>query len=156
MAASIAAVLLVTGIAPVAAQEAGSDTGDVVFRVTLRGPVDPDDAFLVWSVCPDEWCQVEVVEGGPIQRPVIACGPPDIIADAVMCSEKTYEWTVELIPGTLEYRFERQRDVPGDDERQLLHTGTWEVHSGRQVLSFVFEYPGGAPTTLPDTAVPAP
>ncbi|MGH2417831.1 MAG: hypothetical protein ACRDFY_05810 [Candidatus Limnocylindria bacterium] len=147
--------MLITGIVPVAAQQTGTDQGEVIFRVTLRGPVDADDAFVIWSVCPDEFCQTQVVAGGPIEAPVIACGPPVEIADAVVCSERTYEWTVDLSPGTLEYRFERQRDVPGDDERQLLHTGTWEVHSGRQVLTFVYEYPGGA-ATLPNTAVPAP
>ena len=141
----------------VGAQELGADKGEVVFRVTLSGPVDPDDAFVIWSRCPDEWCQTQVIAGGPIERPVVACGRG--LADQVTCAATTYEWTVDLDPGTLEYRFERTRDLPGDNEVQVLDTGEWEVHGGRQVLTFEYVYPsqsskGGV--TLPDTALPTP
>jgi len=151
------ATLLATMIAPVAAQELGTDKGEVVFRVTLTGQVDPDDGFAIFSRCPDEWCQSQVIAGGPIEHPVVACGRG--LADQVTCTATTYEWTVELDPGTLEYRFERMRDLLGDNEVQILHTGTWEVHSGRQVLTFEYAYPAqssGGGVILPDTALPAP
>jgi hypothetical protein len=154
----LTAVLLVSTVAPVTAQEAGADRGDVVFRVTLTGAVDPDDEFYVVSRCPDEWCQSQPVAGGPIEHSVVACGPPDRVADATVCSARTFELTIPTMPGTLEYRFFRMRDVGGANEVQLLHQGSWEVHTGRQVLTFVYEYPGGstAPSALPNTALPAP
>lgn len=147
---------------PVLAEEAGSQTGSVTFRVTLSGPVDDADAFLVVSRCDDPWCQDQAFEDGPIEHPVVACGAG--LADAPVCSVTTYEWTVELQTGTLEYEFVRIRDVQGANERQVQHVGSWEVHGGQQTLSFGYVYGGsgtggnrgsGAPT-LPDTAVPAP
>ena len=117
-------------------------------------------ALSIVSQCPDAWCNVEVIAGGPLERPVVACGAG--FADAPVCSATTYEWTVELALGTLEYRFLRVRDVAGDHEELTQHTGSWEVHAGRQVLSFAYVYPDassaggeGAPM-LPDTALAAP
>ncbi len=150
----LATILVLGVVTPAAAEEIGTTTGEVVFRVTLTGPVDSDDAFVIWSQCPDEWCQTQVIAGGPREHPVIACGQG--LADQVTCSATTYEWTVELVPGTLEYRFERFSALT-DQDPQILHTGTWEVHLGRQVLSLGYTYPSTSGAgQLPDTALPAP
>jgi hypothetical protein len=154
----LALVLTLVATSPVVAQEAGSETGEVVFRVTLSGPVDADDTFVIWSRCPDEWCDVTVNAGGPTERPVIACGGSTSHTPA--CTADTYEWTVQLVPGTLEYRFERAPGGRLNSGRpsQVLHSGTWDVHPGRQVLTFAYGYPSSSAEgpVLPDTAMSAP
>jgi hypothetical protein len=82
---------------------------------------------------------------------VVACGIG--LADHPVCSATTYEWTVDLATGPLEYDFVRTRDVMDEQEEQLQHSGTWQIHSGHQVISLGYVYPGGM---LPDTAVPTP
>jgi hypothetical protein len=137
---------------------AGTDKGEVVFRVTLTGPVDPDDHFIIHLRCPDEWCQPPKIPGMPTpedyEKPVVVCGRN--LADQPICSARTYEWTLELIPGTLHYRFEREpdgaNDPTGSGASQTLVEGSWQVHSGRQVLTFEYVYPS-ASSQLPNTAV---
>lgn len=72
-----AAIWLLLG-ALVSPALAGSDKGEVVFRVTLTGPVDADDHFTLWSRCPDEWCQPPSIPGVPTpdfyEKPVVVCG----------------------------------------------------------------------------------
>jgi hypothetical protein len=151
----LVALLFATSVAPVAAEELGADTGEVTFRVTLSGPVDDRDGFLIFTRCGDEWCDAPVSEAYPEGQTVYACAKG--LADQVPCEATTYEWTVELATGPLEYDFVRNRDVFGDQEHQVLHSGSWVVHSGEQVLSFAYAYPSNsAGPTLPDTAVPAP
>ncbi|MCC6619272.1 MAG: hypothetical protein IT341_09595 [Chloroflexi bacterium] len=138
---------------------AGSDKGEVVFRVTLTGPVDADDHFTIWSRCPDEWCQPPSIPGVPTpdfyEKPVVVCGRN--LADQPICSARTYEWTLALTPGLLQYRFEREpdgaNDPTGTGPSQTLVEGRWQVHSGRQVLTFEYVYPS---PHLPNTAMSAP
>lgn len=84
---------------------------------------------------------------------MIACGPD--YADAPICSETTYEFSADLMPGPMDYHFYRIRDALGDNQEQLLHSGSWQIHSGRQVVTLEYVYPSGA-GVLPDTAVTAP
>lgn len=145
----VALILLATS--PVAAQELGATTGEVTFRVTLSGPVDTRDAFVVYTRCDDEWCDETTAAAYPDGQSVVACGIG--LADHPVCSATTYEWTVDLAAGPLEYDFVRLRDVLGDQEELLQHSGTWQIHSGQQVISLGYVYPGGM---LPDTALTAP
>ncbi len=156
-------VLILT---PVAAEEAGAETGDVTVSMTLEGPVDDRDGFLVIIDCADEWCDDETVNPDwPDGKIVIFCGPN--VADAPVCAADTYEFTVELQPGRMDYWFLRVPDYETDSQGlvlrdQLLYHGTWDIHSGSQMISMEYVYPsgrsdaGGSVPTLPDTALPAP
>lgn len=154
------AVFLLVVASPTLARETGTSTGQVTFRVTLSGPVDEADAFVVFTRCSDEWCDENTSADYPAGQTVVACGKG--LADQVVCSATTYEWTVELETGLLEYDFVRTRDVLRDQEDQLQHSGTWQIHSGHQVISLGYAYPstddraepGG--DALPDTAMSLP
>jgi hypothetical protein len=135
----------------VAAEDTSRDTGQVTFRVTLMGQVDDRDAFVVYTRCEDEWCDVDPSGAYPEGQTVVACGAG--LADHSPCTATTYVWTVELQTGWLEYEFVRVRDVLGDQEPQLQHSGAWEIHAGHQTLSFGYIYPAMTPT-VPDTALP--
>jgi hypothetical protein len=153
--------ILGASLSPVAAQEAGAETGTVTFRMTLSGPVDERDGFFVIVGCEDEWCADETVDPLPDGKIVMFCGLD--VADAPVCDAGTDEFTIELQTGPMEYWFYRIRDLPGDSENQLLHHGTGQIVAASQTVTVEYVYPGaggatgGAGTpTLPDTAVPAP
>lgn len=150
--ALIAFCLPLFSMSPVSAGEPQT-TGEVTVRVTLTGDVDERDAFVVWHRCDDPWCAGEAVSGGPAGHPVVACGVG--LADHPVCSATTYEWTVDLATGSLEYEFVRLRDVLGANEHQVQHVGSWEIHAGQQVISLGYDYPSPV-GMLPDTALQAP
>ncbi len=147
----IPVALILLARSPVVAQELGATTGEVTFRVTLSGPVDTKDAFVVYVRCDDERCDETAAAAYPEGHPVVACGIG--LADAPVCSATTYEWTWDLATGPLEYDFLRTRDVMGEQEDLLQHSGSWEIHTGSQVISLGYVYPGGM---LPNTALPTP
>ena len=145
-----AALLLGVTLAPVAAQDAGTPTGAltgaVTFRITLTGPVDDRDMFLVVIDCADEWCDDETTEPDmPDGKIVIFCGPS--VADAPTCEAGAFEFTVDIQTGAMSYWFYRFPDYdggPGVD--QLLHNGAGQIHSGSQT----------SPSSTPTRAQPAP
>ena len=147
----IPAALILLATSPVVAQELGATKGEVTFRVTLSGPVDTKDAFVVFTRCDDEWCDETTTAAYPVGQSVVACGIG--LADAPVCSATTYEWTVDLATGPLEYDFVRIRDNIGEQEFLVQHSGTWQIHAGHQVISLGYVYPGGM---LPNMAVATP
>ena len=151
----LSALLLVPS--PIAAQETGADTGDVTVRMTVRGPVDGRDVFLVVLDCGDTWCADETTDPAMADGKIVAfCGPR--LIDIPVCETKSYEFTVELATGPMAYSFYRIRqETPAGEtgEPELLHSGTWTIHSGSQTIFMEYVYPGAAPA-LPDTALPAP
>lgn len=164
----IVVALSVLMLTPVAAEEAGAEAGDVTVNMTLKGPVDDRDGFLIIIDCADEWCDDETVQPDwPDGKIVIFCGPD--VADAPVCSADTYQFTVALLTGRMDYWFfriaeyETARDSQGFPIRdQVLHLGTWDIHSASQAITLEYVYPGGdshtggSGPTLPDTALPAP
>ena len=152
-----AALLLGMALTPVAALDAGTLTGTVTFRITLTGPADDRDMFLVVIDCDDEWCDDETTEPDmPDGKIVIFCGP--MVADAPTCAADAYQFTVDIQIGAMSYWFYRFPQYDGNAEvDQLLHNGAWQIHSGSQTINLEYAYPGaaGAPV-LPNTALPAP
>ena len=132
---------------PVSSGEAGGgETGDVVFRVTLEGPVDPSHTFTVSRTCVEERCAIEDAE--------FVCSPPNVGTGGT-CASGTYEFTAQIEVGlTLEYALKRWTD-PAGQPQEFLH-GSWVVHQGRQVISLGFDYSPGGDQPLPDTAMRAP
>ena len=137
---------------------AGEEYEEVVFRVTLEGPVNPTHTFAVRRGCQEETCVTEDI--------VIVCSPPNDNYDWPTCSATTYEFTSQIRAGlTVEYALLRWTtpDLRHTDDHPEEHLhGSWVVREGRQVISLGFVYPGpGTPAqptqpALPDTALPAP
>jgi hypothetical protein len=132
---------------------AGSESGEVVFRLTLEGDVNPDDGFFVDVRCDGgDFCH-----GVNSARTVYFCAAP-IVADTVLCEAKTYDFTASIPPQSMTYTLYRVPDVadPGHEPVAVL-SGAWQVHGGSQTISLGYVYPGrdsaGSPT-LPDTAMP--
>jgi hypothetical protein len=132
---------------------------EVVFRVTLQGPVDPSHTFGVERQCAEEICVTEDI--------VIVCSPPNETYDWPTCSATAYEFTSQIRAGlTVEYALLRWTTPDlhhtGDQPEERLH-GSWVVQEGRQVISLGYVYPSAAtpsqPTggaALPDTAIEPP
>jgi len=118
---------------------------DVVFRVTLSGPVSAADTFGVAIEC-SKPCVTEDIW--------LVCTPPADFYVLPVCGEGTFEFTAQIEAGlVLDYALVRWT---GDGPlRRHLH-GSIVVHEGRQVISLGYVYPGGEAPGLPDTAVPAP
>lgn len=150
---AIAAAMAITAI-PTAGL-AGDDYEEVVFRVTLEGPVNPSHTFAVERQCAEQICVTEDI--------VIVCSPPNAYYDYPVCSATTYEFTSTIRAGlTVEYALLRWT-TPDLSQRpeEYLH-GTWVVREGSQTISLGYVYPGAAPSepssgpVLPDTALPQP
>jgi len=149
----IAAMLVAAIPATGAAGEAEYE--EVVFRVTLEGPVDPSHTFAVRRACAEEICVTEDI--------FIVCSPPDANYDWQTCSATTYEFTSRIRSGlTVEYallRWTRDLSHTNDQPEEHLH-GSWVVREGRQVISLGYAYPSRTPSqptagpVLPDTALP--
>ena len=120
---------------------------DVVFRVTLSGPVPAADPFGVAIECnlpcvtEDYW---------------LVCGPPDETYILPTCDEATYEFTAHIEAGlVLEYALARWPGGFSGPLEEHLH-GSFVVQKGRQVITLGYEYPGAETPALPDTAMPLP
>lgn len=143
-----------TGVSPLLAQDVYEE---VVFRVTLEGPVPPAHTFAVRRGCEEQTCVTEEI--------VIVCSPPHEFYDYEICAATTYEFTSMIAAGqTLQYSLLRWTtpDLSHTDDQpdEYLH-GSWTVREGRQVISLGYDYPapGDGNTggdALPDTAMPAP
>ena len=148
--ACLAAALVVPVIA-VSPTSAGSEPGQVVFRITLEGPVPANHTFALECGAADLPC------GGP-ETIVIVCSPPNAIYDYETCEPTTYE-VGALIPAgrTIEYTLLRwtSLDLAHTDDQPEEHLpGTWTVRGGRQVISLTFDYSAtGVTPALPDTAM---
>ena len=148
-----AVALVLAPVISVSSAVAGTDEpGEVVFRVTLEGPVDPGNTFGVRREYADGCCVVDPIE--------MVCGIPNPSTPLLpLCSTRTYEFVWEAEVGaTIEYELVRwsTADLSSDAAEYYL-AGDWTVHEGRQVISLGYVYPGGAPTApaLPDTALSA-
>jgi len=146
----VVALLLAPLIAAPSAT-AGTATGEVVFRLTLQGPVDPADAFKLVVDCRDHHYCGEVGN--------FVCAPPR--SDTFVCEAKTYEVVLDIAPQSIDYALYITHDLVSFDgqkpDEDLLLSGSWDVHDGRQVISLGYHYSGGepaAPPALPDTALP--
>jgi hypothetical protein len=132
---------------------AGSESGEVVFRLTLDGDVNPDDGFLIDVRCDGgEFCN-----GVNNARTLYFCAAP-ILVDTVLCEAKTYEFTVAIPPQAMTYTLYRVPNVadPGHEPIPLL-SGAWQVHGGSQTISLGYVYPAGdgeGSPLLPNTAMP--
>ena len=107
---------------------------DVVFRVTLSGPVPAADPFGVAIEC-NLPCVTEEYW--------LVCGPP---AETYRAHRGRPRPRVRL--GTL------ARGFSGPLEEHLH--GSFVVQKGRQVITLGYEYPGAETPALPDTAMPLP
>jgi hypothetical protein len=126
---------------------AGTASGEVVFQLTLEGPVHPDDGFFLDVRCDGgDFC-----EGGE-PRSVFFCGE---VADSEICEVRTYEFRVAMPPQTIEYHLNRVPEVAmSGSEPVVVLSRMQEVSEGRQTFSLTYVYPGGAPApALPDTRV---
>lgn len=145
---AVPAALLVAPMMAVPPVMAGTDSGEIVFRVTLEGPVDPADAFkLVVECSGHHYC-------GEIGN--FVCAPP--LSDTVVCEAKSYEVLLAMAPQSIEYALYRAPDLTAfSQEEHLLVAGSWDVHPDRQVISLGYAYPDAESTApaLPDTAMPA-
>jgi hypothetical protein len=144
--AFVIASAALTFAAPVAADE---ETGVVLFRLTLRGDVDPKDTFTLAIrevgafdfMTPDVLCQPRKgSEASPYgSRPV--CAPADY--------EIRIHWPVGH---EVEFAFSRLDDghalLPGS---QLLYSSSVAVSATPQTRYFVFDYS----LALPNTALAA-
>jgi hypothetical protein len=146
------AALLLAPVFAIPSATAGTETGEVVFRLTLRGAVDPADAFKLVVDCRDHHYCGEVGN--------FVCAPPR--SDTLVCEAKTYEVVLGIGPQSIDYALHMTRDLVSFDGREaeedLLLSGSWDVHAGRQVISLGYVYPGGASggPSLPDTAMGPP
>jgi hypothetical protein len=146
----IAGALLLVPLLAVPIASAGTDSGEVIFRLTLEGPVDPDDGFFLDVRCDGgDFCE----DGEP--RSVFFCGE---VADFEVCQAKTYEFTVAMPPQTIEYYLNRVPEVAtSGSEPVVVLSGTLEVGQGRHTVSLRYTYVGAAPApALPNTAMAAP
>ncbi len=135
----------------------GGETGEVVFRVTLEGPVPPTHTFGIRCDIVEGYCFGEVIE--------LVCTPPsDSPFDDSLepCAPGTYEVVMGSRPvgSTIDYALLRwtSTDLAHTDDQPEEHIpGSWTVREGRQVISLGYVYPGTAPSpVLPDTAIAAP
>ena len=80
------AALILAPVLSVSSAVAGTDrTGEVVFRVTLEGPVDPGDTFGVRREYVDGCCVVDPIE--------MVCGNANPSTPQLpLCSARTYEF----------------------------------------------------------------
>ena len=152
------AALLIAPMVGVPPTLAGSDRGEVVFRLTLEGPVPPTHTFAI---------ECGPTSGGEnacfsVESIVVVCSPPDPTYDYEPCEARTYELVATPPVGqTIEYTLLRWTtpDLAHTEDQPEQHlAGTWTVHEGRQVISLGFVYPGGSGPSapmLPDTAMPA-
>jgi hypothetical protein len=150
----VGAVLLAATIAAPPAQ-AGTEGGEVVFRLTLEGPVGTDEGFYIDVRCDGgEFCN-----GADEPRYVYFCATAEI-ADAAICrgEDDTFEFSADIPPQGITYELYRQTEISRTDMHRsgVVLSGSWQVHEGRQVISLTYVYPGGAAPTLPDTAMMAP
>lgn len=121
------------------------DYEEVIFRVTLSGPVAADDSFGVALEC-DRPCVTEDVW--------MVCGPPSDTSVLPVCDEGSFEFTAEIGAGlALDYALVRW-PAPDGTTREEHIPGSIVVQEGRQTISLGYVYPSGAPA-LPDTAMPA-
>lgn len=129
--------------------------GEVTFRLTLEGPVEPDDGFFIDVRCDGgEFCR-----GLDEQRTVYFCAHP-VIVDTTVCEAKSFEFTVAIPPQRIEYHLNRVPNVDAPQHQAtIVLSGSWQVHGGHQVISLGYVYPDGTsapPPALPDTAMSAP
>ncbi len=137
------------GVSPVVAQD---EYEEVVFRVTLEGPVPPTHTFAVYRECTGPSCVIDSA--------TVLCSPPNEVYDYEPCTETSYEFTLMIEAGrTIEYHLIRS-DLSSEAAEEYLHA-SWAVRDGRQVISLGYVYPspgndvaGGG--LLPDTAMTAP
>lgn len=152
MALGIAALLALPVAGAFAGQPNDSDSGaTVTFRLTLLGPIQDDDGFVIDVRCEGgDFCN-----GLDHPRYVYFCAHPQVV-DTVLCTTQPIEFTVDMPAQQIGYELIRKPNV--DEDGSLAETvlsGSLNIHGGRQVISLTYIYPGGAPS-LPNTAMPAP
>lgn len=152
------AAMLVAAVPATSVAGEADEYEEVVFRVTLEGPVNPTHTLAVQRECPEEICVTEAI--------VLVCSPPHDSHGLPACSATTYEFTSEIRAGlTVDYALLRWTTPDlrhtSDQPEEHLH-GSWVVHDGRQFIALGYAYPGGTPSeptagpVLPDTALPSP
>ena len=147
------AALLAAPLIAVSPVIAGTESGKVTVRLTLQGPVNPDDGFLIDVRCDGgDFCN-----GVDAERFVYICAPP-VVVDTVLCEADSFEFTVGIPPQLIEYHLYRVTDLDqGEKQRTEVMSGPVPVHQGVQVISLGYVYPGGSPApALPDTAMSTP
>lgn len=150
---AVTVVAILFGVLPTtsAAGQVTDEYEEVVFRVTLEGPIDPSHSFSIRHNCREQLCVTQDI--------VELCAPPSEYTNVPTCSATTYELTAEVRAGlTLDYALLQKhptRDIP-----QEHLNGSIVVQEGRQVISLGYVWPGGTPSqpspgpVLPDTALP--
>ena len=149
-----ALLLTVTVAAPPA--QAGSETGEVIFRLTLEGPVPPTHTFAI---------ECGPSSGGEnpcfsVESILIVCSPPTETYNYEPCKAATYEvLSTPPVGQEIDYlllRWTTPDLAHTNDQPEERLAGSWTVRDGRQVISLGFVYPGVGSPTLPDTAIARP
>ena len=141
------ATALVLSFMATSAATAGTQTGELVFEVTLSGPVPEGETFAVSRFCPTgPDCFDESI--------VIVCSPDAFSHEP--CTATTYVLAASPVEvgRTVEYGLWRTARDDLHAEQRLR--GTWEMQPGRQVIRLGFAFPEPVEPTvpvLPDTAL---
>jgi len=151
--------LLLAAAVSVPSVRAGTETSEVVFRLTLEGPVPPTHTFAIDCGTVDNGAENPCFGGHTVW---VLCTPPtDSPFDDALepCAPGTYEVVRPVEGQTVEYSLLRwtTTDLSHTDDQPEEHlAGSLTVREGQQVISLGYVYPGGEAPPLPDTAMPAP
>lgn len=154
------AVLLTAPFMAGSSPTAGSEHGEVVFRLTLEGPVPATHSFAISCGSIDPGAEFPCF-GETIS---IACISPENASPfhaSDACTARTYEVIGQVPAGqTIEYALLHwtTSDLSHTAEQPEVHlAGSWQVHEGRQLISLGYVYPGGTDArVLSDTAMKTP
>ena len=142
--------VLVVPVIVVSSARAGSETGEVVFRITLEGAVPATHTFALECGATSNPCF------GP-EGIWVVCSPPNAIYDYDVCGATTYEVVRQIPIERIDYarlRWTTPDLAHTDDQPEEHLPGSWTVHAGRQVISLTFDYSATSVTpVLPDTAM---
>ena len=125
----------------------GASTGEVVFELTIQGPMPDDEGFLL-----DVECEGDVPLCDPPGNYICVAEP---IIDTPPCGDPptTVVASGELAPQAITWRLFRVTGLPIPEEMTLVLSGSWTVHPDRQVLSLGYVYPDPGAPALPDTSM---
>jgi hypothetical protein len=142
IAVALAATLLLAILGTVLLSPAtvrAQETGSVVFRLTIEGPVPPDDDFALGRTA-DPCCFNDPVH--------VFCGA-GIGTSAEPCEARTYEIGYEFPVGTvIDYAYRRW---PGGnaDAAETFYSGEVTVQAQEQVIAVTYQYGGGGGQQTP-------
>jgi hypothetical protein len=151
VAIGLLALLAVPWAGALAGEPDDPNEATVTFRLTLEGPIQDDDGFVIDVRCDGgDFCN-----GLDDSRFVYFCAHP-MVVDTVRCDQDPLEFTVDMPPQVIGYELIRKPNVDEDGlAADSVLSGSVVIHDGTQVISLTYIYPAG-PRALPNTALPNP